>query len=117
MLTSCLGCGAIIPMSVGKRCPSCAAVYGASERARLAALPMKRVYSQRQWRRVRQQALARAGFVCETCGSSQQQSILDCHHIVSLEAAPELAYELSNLRVECRSCHVRRQHRERRRAQ
>ena len=47
---------------------------------------------------------------CETCGRNASNTRLDCSHLVSVKEAQEssmseLAWDLSNMLIECRTCH------------
>lgn len=95
----CLGCGTLI--GSGSRCPDC-------------RLPTRRRTPQRRtiartatdwrWRKLSQR-LRKQSPSCELCGATGD---LTAGHIIPVSEAPELAYDLCNLRVECRPCGSRR---------
>ena len=60
-----------------------------------------RVYNSERWQRLREQ-LKRARPVCERCNEDLSEH---AHHIVPINQAPALAYEVSNLMAVCRRCH------------
>jgi 5-methylcytosine-specific restriction endonuclease McrA len=62
------------------------------------------LYSTERWKRVRFLAKKRDGFKCRECGASGQ---LEVHHERPIRHAPELAFELSNLKTLCKACHAR----------
>jgi 5-methylcytosine-specific restriction endonuclease McrA len=51
------------------------------------------------------QRLRKQSPFCELCGATAD---LTLGHIIPVSEAPELAYEICNLRVECRPCGSRR---------
>lgn len=59
-------------------------------------------YRTARWRRVRAMKLARDP-LCEECGAPAGE----VHHVRRRRDAPELAYELTNLRSLCKPCHSR----------
>lgn len=63
----------------------------------------------RPWKRLREQALARARYRCEGCGAAGLP--LEVHHVRSLRlGGPELP-PLAELVVYCRRCHLDAQQR------
>jgi len=66
----------------------------------------REVYSTTRWRLVRDLAMTRAKGLCEIC---YENGIIEkgviCDHIVPIKANDELTWDLSNLRILCRSCH------------
>lgn len=62
------------------------------------------VTSSARWKAVRLQALRRDGFKCCECGAVGR---LEVHHEKPVRHAPELSFELSNLRTLCGSCHAK----------
>lgn len=60
------------------------------------------VYRSKQWQAVRQAAKRRDGFKCTSCGARGR---LEVHHEISVRQAPELSYELGNVRCVCPTCH------------
>jgi len=73
-------------------------------RAKLPKLPTPRqlVYWTSRWRRL-SRALRRAHPVCQRC---DQDLTYDVHHVRTIEEAPHLAYDPSNLMCLCRACHA-----------
>lgn len=74
----------------------------------------KAFYHTAAWTRVRLLALQRDGYLCQDCldkvkrGEAFRVNPADTvHHIISLEAAPELGLCLDNLRSICRDCHAK----------
>jgi 5-methylcytosine-specific restriction protein A len=61
------------------------------------------IYSSKQWERARFLAKRRDGFRCVQCGSRDK---LEVHHVKRVKDAPELAFDLANLRTLCRACHL-----------
>ena len=55
----------------------------------------------REWERVRRQALERDGHRCRECGKPGR---LEVHHLLHLQSGG--TNELENLRTLCRSCHI-----------
>lgn len=73
-------------------------------------------YGSTDWRQLRQQCLERDHYECQWCKAegrltTQYDSILEVDHIKELEYYPELALDISNLRVLCKDCHNRRHNR------
>ena len=64
------------------------------------------VYRDRRWAHVRSVALARAGWRCDACGGAGR---LEVHHRRPL-AAGAAAFEIGNLEVRCRRCHLTAHH-------
>jgi len=58
-----------------------------------------------RWRAVRMQAVRRDDFKCTECGSRWR---LEVHHVIPVEAAPELTFDLGNLKTLCRDCHLQK---------
>ncbi|WP_431017513.1 HNH endonuclease [Bradyrhizobium pachyrhizi] len=56
------------------------------------------------------QAVRRDDFKCTECGARGQ---LEVHHEIPVEAAPELTFDLGNLKTLCRDCHLQHTLRER----
>lgn len=65
----------------------------------------KGVQKTQRWKAVRLQAKRRDGWKCVTCGSVGR---LEVDHIIPVRAAPERAYDLTNLQTLCSSCHSRK---------
>lgn len=63
----------------------------------------------RRWQALRQEALRRDGYQCRQCGA---RGLLQVHHVQSVRAAPDLAFDLGNLKSLCPSCHVAETRRE-----
>ena len=64
------------------------------------------VYRDRRWASARSRALARAAYRCQTCGGVGR---LEVHHRRSL-ALGGAAFEIGNLEVRCRRCHLTAHH-------
>ncbi len=60
------------------------------------------IYSSKRWERARFLAKRRDKFACVQCGSRNK---LEVHHLRPVRAAPELAFDLRNLKTLCRDCH------------
>ncbi|PWB83151.1 MAG: endonuclease [Methylocystaceae bacterium] len=60
-------------------------------------------YSSKRWDRARFLAKRRDNFACVQCGS---RSKLEVHHVKRVRDAPELAFDLFNLKTLCRDCHA-----------
>lgn len=58
-----------------------------------------------RWKAARADCLARDGHACVECGAEDR---LEADHIIELATAPELAFDVDNLRTLCRPCHERR---------
>lgn len=76
----------------------------------------RQFYQSKEWRRLRQEILARDNFECQWCKkdgilSTRQDAVLEVDHIQELEYYPELALEKSNLRTLCKTCHNKRHER------
>jgi 5-methylcytosine-specific restriction protein A len=67
------------------------------------------IYATNRWRRVRFLAKRRDNFACVRCGSRNK---LEVHHVKRVKDAPELAFDLGNLKTLCRECHARETERE-----
>lgn len=59
----------------------------------------------KEWQSVRQLAKARAGYRCEN-EDCKLPGFLECHHIVSPLKGGK-PYDLANIKVLCRNCHIR----------
>jgi 5-methylcytosine-specific restriction endonuclease McrA len=57
-----------------------------------------------RWRALRLEALRRDGWACVQCGARRR---LEVHHVQPVRSAPERAFDLTNLKVLCASCHTR----------
>jgi len=64
----------------------------------------RKVYDHPQWRRLKWHVKKRADFRCEDCGEGGK---LEVHHVESIIEHPERAFDESNLRALCVSCHIR----------
>lgn len=70
-------------------------------------------YKGTKWRKLRQQVLEEQNYECQECklngrvtlANPDKHKSLDIDHIKELSTHPELAYEISNLRVLCIRCH------------
>ena len=63
----------------------------------------RRVYKTRQWKNARWGALVRAGFQCSHCG---RRVLLEVHHVRRVITGKDW-FDPSNLKVLCKSCHLR----------
>jgi 5-methylcytosine-specific restriction endonuclease McrA len=62
-------------------------------------------YKTQRWLALRRQVLKRDRYTCATCGAEcwrAGEAIVD--HIQPRKLRPDLAYDLDNLRVQCRTC-------------
>jgi 5-methylcytosine-specific restriction endonuclease McrA len=68
-----------------------------------------RFYRGNTWKKLRLTALRRDNYFCRECARRGKPFVRASvvHHIVSREAAPELALELDNLESLCAACHNR----------
>jgi 5-methylcytosine-specific restriction endonuclease McrA len=74
----------------------------------LAGLPASHFYRTAEWLSSRADALRLSGYRCEWCGADRKKAFLHVDHVVPRIAAPERAFDLSNLRVLCEPCHIGR---------
>jgi len=65
----------------------------------------KAVLRSERWKAVRLQAKRRDGWKCVACGVTGR---LEVDHIIPVRAAPERAFDLTNLQTLCVSCHSRK---------
>lgn len=66
-------------------------------------------FDHRRWRKVRLEALERAGFRCQACNATSETAQLQVDHIVEIRdmrLEDPRVYELGNLQVLCASCHT-----------
>ncbi|NKL23477.1 HNH endonuclease signature motif containing protein [Rhizobium leguminosarum] len=56
-----------------------------------------------RWWPVRTAAVRRDDFKCQECGARGR---LEVHHVKPVREAPELAYDLGNLKTLCVACHL-----------
>ena len=66
-------------------------------------MKIRSVYTSKRWARLRKRALDRAGWRCERCKSPGR---LECHHVVSMWTDFTLAFDMENIEVLCRACHI-----------
>jgi 5-methylcytosine-specific restriction enzyme A len=70
---------------------------------------IKHLYSHPHWvRRVRPQVLLNAGHRCAHCDVDLRDlpaCDVHVHHVIPLEHAPELAFDIFNLEAVCTHCH------------
>lgn len=93
MNTSCLNCGALIPVGARKsRCDGCTPTRHRPGAAR--------PYQTKEWKQARAEALRNAGHTCKMCGTT---SNLQVHHNISLKHGG--TNDQANLTVVCRRCH------------
>jgi len=67
------------------------------------------VYHDARWARLREKALKRVGWRCESCGvdvRGKYKARVD--HMLAVSEFPRLAFELDNLRVLCCDCDANR---------
>ncbi len=68
-------------------------------------------YSSSRWRKVRMMKLRREPLCCDPHGVHEHAGRIEAadtvDHIKPRKEAPELAYDLDNMRSTCRSCHSR----------
>jgi 5-methylcytosine-specific restriction endonuclease McrA len=105
-----------MPKKPRARCPEHEAEHRAKQRAWLAARPDHAFYTSAAWRRTRTAARQAAGQQCQDCGAGGPGVLLDVSHLIPKDQRPDLAHELTNVRVRCRSCHLVAQHAARRNA-
>ena len=55
----------------------------------------------RDYRRARLKVLARDGYTCMYCGSSDELTV---DHVLSIKHHPELAMDMENMVIACKSC-------------
>ena len=63
-------------------------------------------YTSTRWKRTRERALRRDGYMCQECrkyGKAAQATVV--HHKKHVDEYPELAYDLGNLESLCTACH------------
>ena len=57
--------------------------------------------NQRRWKRVRREVLTRDNWTCQTCGRYGNE----CDHRTALQNGGK-AFDLGNLQILCRGCHI-----------
>ena len=64
-------------------------------------------YKTARWYRLRKEALHLARYRCAHCKRDVRNGgkSVNVHHIIPIEVAPHLAFDLRNLRVLCTKCH------------
>jgi 5-methylcytosine-specific restriction endonuclease McrA len=62
-----------------------------------------RIYNTTRWRRI-SKFIRQNQRLCAHCGEALVEEV---HHVVPIEAAPRLAYDVSNLVGLCRPCHLK----------
>lgn len=73
----------------------------------LTALPSDLFYRTPEWRRTRWEALSLYGRSCVSCGAvPDDHARLTATHIVERLVRPDLAFDLTNLRILCADCHI-----------
>ena len=116
----CIDCGSPKNPRGGERCKSCAArFYKFQERmagtqksgprigARKILLKQPRGQQRIEYRNWRRAVLDRDNHTCTECGSRPVGRRLHAHHIKPFETHPALAYEVSNGRTLCATCHAK----------
>ncbi|MGO4643237.1 HNH endonuclease [Mesorhizobium sp. 2RAF45] len=68
------------------------------------------IYRSAAWQALRLAAKRRDGFMCTRCGARGR---LEVHHETPVRQAPELAYDLGNLKCLCPPCHTKQTNAER----
>ena len=64
------------------------------------------IYDGMRWKRKRLEALRRDRYPCQYCKRYGKLTPADeVHHILTIDEAPEKAYDLDNLVSLCRACH------------
>ncbi len=63
----------------------------------------QRMYASGEWRRLRRKVYARAGGICERCGSTE---LLHMHHVKPWAEYPEFRLTIENIELLCRPCHI-----------
>ena len=66
----------------------------------------KDFYESWEWKKVRYEALMKHGAVCMLCGADRKTSVIHVDHIKPTSKFPELALQLDNLQVLCKSCNM-----------
>jgi hypothetical protein len=75
----------------------------------LAGLPADLFFKTPEWRRTRWEALNNYGRRCISCGAvPEDEARLTATHVISRIVRPELAFDLSNIRILCVDCHIGR---------
>ena len=65
-------------------------------------------YKSAKWERLRKKALRRDNYQCQECRRyGRLTPATEVHHIAHVETAPELAWDLDNLKSLCHACHNR----------
>lgn len=67
-------------------------------------------YNSYKWRKLRKQALAIGNFECAWCAkegkvTTQDRATLEVDHVCEIETHPDLALEITNVRVLCKHHH------------
>ncbi|MYD85872.1 MAG: HNH endonuclease [Acidobacteria bacterium] len=71
----------------------------------MATKATRKIYRSRRWAATRREAIRRARYQCERCGSiGIRGGRLEVHHKVALSDGGD-PFDLDNLRVLCRTCH------------
>ncbi|WP_375160349.1 HNH endonuclease [Bradyrhizobium sp. RDT46] len=68
------------------------------------------IYRSARWQALRLEAKRRDDFRCTKCGGRGR---LEVHHEIPVRQAPELAFDLGNLKTLCPSCHTKQTNAER----
>ena len=67
---------------------------------------MNGLYRDGKWKRAREQALRRDGYMCQWCKRyGRRVQAEHVHHIKHADEYPELMYDLNNLVSLCKACH------------
>jgi 5-methylcytosine-specific restriction endonuclease McrA len=63
-------------------------------------------YNSWEWKKLRYEAFLKHGRVCLCCGARPPEAVLHVDHIKPLKKYPELALDINNLQILCRSCNM-----------
>ena len=63
-----------------------------------------RYLNRRQWEAARRATLDRSGWRCEDCGRAGR---LEVHHVTPISVDFSRRFDLDNLKVLCKDCHLR----------
>lgn len=67
---------------------------------------LMKFYKSREWKALRQEALKRDNYECQSCKRKGKYSKAQCvHHLKEVKVVPLLALTLDNLECLCNRCH------------
>jgi len=73
----------------------------------------KKIYNSKRWKTVREIVILRDNLLCQQCLKDGFESIgEEVDHIEELSDRPDLAYDIDNLQLLCRACHVQKTYQE-----